>query len=338
MGSPFSDEKSVPAKQVATFGGVVTDFSRLALSRYVSCGVSAERLQRLQLDISSMLAALSGQSPVFELDKLAGKLIFSLYWSAGRFGRAAMQPLFDCHRDRHDPSPPQLDALRASLEFFASTLGQLQPRRFDFAKESLPPVLVWSDAAFEPGADTPASIGFVVLIPGVAGQPDKWLHSSVEIPAAVLASLTERKQYIGQLELLAAVAVYYSLPDVFAGRQVIHFIDNTSALAGLLKGYSSISDSARIVHAFWARVVGLQVDVWFEYVPSEANVADRPSRLDDVFVVGVLGSTRVTTIIPPFSSWLSATDALAFAPPTVPGPAAATVGQRPSRKRRASRQ
>jgi len=39
--------------------------------------------------------------------------------------------------------------------------------------------------------------------------------------------------YICQLELLAAVAVYYSPPRELAGRQVIHLIDNSSVLAGL---------------------------------------------------------------------------------------------------------
>ena len=61
-----------------------------------------------------------------------------------------------------------------------------------------------------------------------------------------------KKQYIGQLELLYAVAVFTSLPRVLAGRRVIHFIDNTSAIAGLVKGYSRAIDSGRIVNAFHA--------------------------------------------------------------------------------------
>ena len=39
-----------------------------------------------------------------------------------------------------------------------------------------------------------------------------------------------RKQYIGQLELLATIGVYYSIPEL-RGRRVVHWIDNTSAIA-----------------------------------------------------------------------------------------------------------
>jgi hypothetical protein len=50
--------------------------------------------------------------------------------------------------------------------------------------------------------------------------------------------------------------------------------------AALAKGYSSAIDSARIVHAAHATIAGLGADVWFEYVRTDANVSDEPSRVD----------------------------------------------------------
>ena len=47
-----------------------------------------------------------------------------------------------------------------------------------------------------------------------------------------------KAQYIGQLELLAAVVAYTTFPDVLAGRYVIHWIDNESAVYSLAMGYS----------------------------------------------------------------------------------------------------
>ena len=64
-----------------------------------------------------------------------------------------------------------------------------------------------------------------------------------------------------------------------AGADVIHFIDNTSALAALTKGYSGVPDSARLVHMFHAWAAGAGANVWFEYVPSAPNSADEPSRV-----------------------------------------------------------
>ena len=118
-----------------------------------------------------------------------------------------------------------------------------------------------------------------------------------------MRAFVARKQYIYQLELLGAVAVYYSLPQVFAGRQVIHFIDNAAALAGLAKNASSAEDSAKVIHSFWALATALQIDVWFEYVASKANVADWPSRDDCSFVVDNFGSEFVPTVLPEIDSW-----------------------------------
>ena len=47
-----------------------------------------------------------------------------------------------------------------------------------------------------------------------------------------------------------------------------------------LRSDSGVPDSARIVHLFHAWNVGLGARPWFEYVPSEANPSDEPSRVD----------------------------------------------------------
>jgi hypothetical protein len=148
----------------------------------------------------------------------------------------------------------------------------------------------------------------VVFVPGEGTGPDLWLHSSDVVSPEFMEQFSVRLQYIGQLELLAAVAVYYSLPHLFVDRQVIHWVDNTSAVAGLLKGYSSVADSARIVHAFWAIASALGSDVWFEYVPSKANIADAPSRNDCSYVES-LGSDRCPFVCPPIDAWRSPAEA-----------------------------
>ena len=59
---------------------------------------------------------------------------------------------------------------------------------------------------------------------------------------------------------------------------MIHWIDNQSAEAALCKGYSRVVDSARLVHMFHAWAAAAQASVWFEFVPTDQNVADDPSR------------------------------------------------------------
>ena len=50
------------------------------------------------------------------------------------------------------------------------------------------------------------------------------------------------------------------------------------AVAALTKGYSGVPDSARLVHIFHAWCAGAQASVWLEYVPTQPNPADAPSR------------------------------------------------------------
>ena len=64
---------------------------------------------------------------------------------------------------------------------------------------------------------------------------------SVELKAALIW----RKQQIGQDEIIGAIAPYLSLPQLLAGRDVIHWVDNTSAIAALTKGYTRRAPTRR---------------------------------------------------------------------------------------------
>ena len=104
------------------------------------------------------------------------------------------------------------------------------------------------------------------------------------------------KQQIAAVELFGVLAPYLSVPDMLRGRRVIHWIDNTSAVAASTKGYSKAPDSARIVHALHMRIASIRARVWFEYVRTKANVADEPSRVDLSGTVYELGSSPSETL------------------------------------------
>ena len=78
-------------------------------------------------------------------------------------------------------------------------------------------------------------------------------HGSAEVPTELIQALICRGQQIGQIEILGALVAYLSAPGLLAGREIIHWIDNTSALSALTKGYSGVPDSARLVHLFSMR-------------------------------------------------------------------------------------
>ena len=97
--------------------------------------------------------------------------------------------------------------------------------------------------------------------------------------------------------MLAAASPYISLPtSTFADQDVLHFVDNTSALYGMVKGYSRVPDSSAIIRAFQVANIALGANVWFNYVATKANVADLPSR-------GAMGemAAALRSVLPSFS-------------------------------------
>ena len=92
---------------------------------------------------------------------------------------------------------------------------------------------------------------------------------------------------------------------MLAGRHVIHRIDNESAVYSLAKGYSGAADSARVVNLYHACVAQLNVTPWLEYVHTDDNIADLPSRGEYGMLqtLGGSGSFRVA-VIPPLSSFV----------------------------------
>jgi len=92
--------------------------------------------------------------------------------------------------------------------------------------------------------------------------------------------------------------------NLLRDREVIHFIDNTGALFGLMRGYARDVDSARMVHTFHTIAAAMGSRVWLAYVASKANLADLPSRGSFQLLVQDLGSSEVTFAFPPLElSW-----------------------------------
>ena len=344
LGEPHS--KSVGPAAVNTFLGVTHDFTRFPREQVSTACVDAARLLDLASDIQSILEAGSFAASAGPL-KLAGRLQFTLSWGVGRFGRAALNPLHAAAAGGR--SERISDALRAALEFIQALLvdpvtgvPRLQPRVFRHRRSRRPAVLVWSDARWEADDEKPAGLGFVVFFPkdkteetkarascappwldGACTPAGSWRFAAYDPDRAEFAHWRDRKQYIGQLELLAAVSVYYSLAGELRGREVIHSIDNAGALACLIKDYSSDIDSARLVHTFWALSCALCIDVWFVFVYSDANIADWPSR-GKVDFADDLGAVEVPVVIPPTDVWGDVPSAMAYAGMT----------QEPPRKKR----
>ena len=109
----------------------------------------------------------------------------------------------------------------------------------------------------------------------------------------------------GDLQLLAAVVALTTFPDVLAGRHIIHWIDNESAVYGLAKGYSGAADSARVVNLYHTCAAQLGVTSWVEYVHTHDNIADLPSRGEFELLRSLAGSGGFReAVVPPLRSFV----------------------------------
>ena len=114
----------------------------------------------------------------------------------------------------------------------------------------------------------------------------------------------QRKTYICQAELLAYLCAYLTFSDLLEGQLIHHFGDNMAAISGVVKGGSSLPDSARLIHAIHLQVLRLRCYPWFGFVYSEDNVADLPSRLDFVLMRRI-GAVERRCVFPTELDWAS---------------------------------
>jgi hypothetical protein len=365
VGLPFSDDvaKSHPLSSTCTWLGVEFDFTGFSATRVVACCVTARRQAGLLEFISDVLRRGTFDDTL-GADRLCGKLQFSLAWSTNRVGRAAMQPLHAAasRRQRISGLPePITAAARLALEFFERLLtAGLPGRRFDLRRGDRAAILIWSDAMYEPDSGEPAGVGFVVFVPSPeGGKGGRWFYSYGSVGEEFISRFLARKQYIGQLEQLAAVAVYYTLAGVPGMREqlrdapVVHFVDNYAAAQSLCKGYATAVDSALIVHSMWALVAELGCCPWLSYIRTKGNVADIPSRYfqcrtegeEEEFAVemeyirrglGAQPTEFIEMVVPSSLDWVDITAALRASELLTGGaaPVASASSAAPPRKRR----
>ena len=280
--------------------GVQMDLSLAHTSLVVHASATSDRVSRLLDDLAGCRAA-DFLSPA-HASSLRGKLGFVFGTSYFRFCHAALQPLMQ--REYYESFTSFSAPLCEMHDFLSCVLPDLPPMALRLEPDRTPPLIVYTDAMFlecGPLGAPFTRVGWCVFDPITRLS----FHSHYELPQwYYLLFAPGKKTYIMQGEGVGALAPLLSLPELFRGRSVIQFQDNTAALSALVHGYASKPDMSRIVNAYHLAQFLLGVRVWFEWVPSEANLADLPSRLEyDEFCRVLPGSAWVPTVLPSQGSW-----------------------------------
>ena len=186
--------------------------------------------------------------------------------------------------------------LARALVFLRHVVAKVPSRELQLSGATEPPTLVWTDAMFEPGK--PCRLGLIVSSPRTK-TPRAF---TAVIPESIVLQFVPKSTHIGQAELFAALMGFASVPELYEGASIIHFVDNQSALCGLISCTSSKADSSCILGLYAVLLARCRARVWAEYVESEANVSDGVSRegLTDSMATS-LGCTVETGTLPDFT-------------------------------------
>ena len=273
------------------FLGVVTDFSSF-LAGKIYLRISAERRRKI---VAMLLALLNAKSiSAAQASSLRGKLYFCMLTAFNKVGRG---PLYAFTERQYSHATHITPALMEAILFFLELIPNMAPRCIDMVSALRSTLIIWSDAMYEASR---GALGFVAFDP----DDGQYYYSAYVVPSWVYLFFRALQTYIGQLEILAVLFAYLTLPKrVVCNRPVLHYIDNTSSMAGAIKGYSSKSDSAFLLTILHLLFAMLNIAPWFAYVASKANCSDGPSRLDFSFAAGVLKAQWLEPIYLTFAQW-----------------------------------
>ena len=287
LGVVIKPVKDVPPCRIGELLGVDVDLSGARVHFVL------QEARRAALVAQLDAVASAGCLPHGAARKLAGKLSFALMAIFGQLGRAALGAVF-----RHatgDGSARLSAGLYAALLFLARVLRRAPP--------AIPGVVMcnhlflYTDASDEHSG----AMGGVLVVPGTrAGciASCEFHFFGLEVPKWALLRLKQRTQQIAAFELFAVlVALETFQRRITQAGSVLIFVDNTTALGWLRNGFArgDVADLQPVVTFFWDLLLRWRLDAALEWVPTDLNISDAPSRpvSGDMSFLRARGARRV---------------------------------------------
>ena len=190
--------------------------------------------------------------------------------------------------------------LAKSLRWTVAELSLDLPRIILPPREEKPIIILTDGACEEDGT----SIGGVLL-----SQCGKVQCFGTSVPKSVVDSWKQRAdqtQVIGQAEILPVLVARWTWASEISGKRVIYFIDNESARLALVKAYSPVLPSLKLVMESLKWDQDFNSQAWYARVPTFSNIADGPSRFDYTAALEKLGAEVVQPKFDP--SWAQGVD------------------------------
>ena len=212
---------------------------------------------------------------------IVGKFGFLCSTMFGKVGRCASLAVRS--RQYSVAYDTQIDAsLSTSLKLMTLFLETCPPRQIKCAATT-PPQILYTDASDVPGRIPRYGLGGVLV--NTKWSPPRLEHFSWAVPETLVDRWIPKATFMGQLEILACPVALTTWSSLLVDCRCIHFVDNDSASACLVKGYSPKVDSCELVGLYWLSASTSRVDTYIDRVESKSNLADGPSRFDDTILI-----------------------------------------------------
>ena len=157
-----------------------------------------------------------------------------------------------------------------SLQYVRTTVQRVQDRVIPIGPSPSMPVVIYSDASLEAGILTIGAVCFPVT-----GRPQAFTWV---VPHEIVQLALRGDYNINKGELLAAPVAIWTFAHHLYNKDITWFIDNSAALASLIKSSSPKETMAKICLVSHMALSKLVCRPWFEWVDSASNVADPLSR------------------------------------------------------------
>ena len=242
----------------------------LALSAGIITFVPRERTRLKSIELQEHALRENSLTPA-GAGKIRGVRGFTTNGTYGKIGRTAMGPLKQ--RQYSDTEPWLLSgALRRSLMLGVMIDGLCLKREVSVFPNGRKALVVSSDARLDESAPPSAA----VLI--YDSENNLRIGAYTIAPQALVEAMGESLT-IAVVESMPIVLALIHYPEVFAGRDVVWFEDNSNALGAMVKGGSNspMLDRSSMVTTLLS--ANLRCRIWWEYIQSESNWSDSCSRL-----------------------------------------------------------
>ena len=267
MGWETSAEKDVGFSTVARALGVEIDLAECRLNLVTVCNTEA-RKKSLSDCITNIIQSGGAQARDFE--SLRGRLNFAEGQIFGRGANLRMRALAKACK-RAGFVKVSGDLLEALL-YLRDRVVLDEPRRVTTAKRMC--YHLYTDASLEGGV---SGLGGILF--NASQLVINWFAETVGAGLLETINPDGKEGFIYEMEVCAAVQGVCRLCASLRSADIVLFCDNEAALAALIACKSDSPFVTTQLSQLCNLEAALDLNIWFERVPSASNPADEPSRM-----------------------------------------------------------